>query len=252
MTQDTALAALRVFYAHAGQRLQRNASARVLHDTLTIPQVPPRIQNDWAREVAALGLMHGDVEPLPLARTIMRWSDYSQCGAAVAEWLAQLGLPGLLSVDDLALMACLGTPYHHDAELYGDRVFCNLFLSPDCGMDLHFPALDRRIPLQQGTVVVFDTAQPHAVIPRTSEDFDRSDFAADSDCLQVFLTWELPLANTRLQEVLQIDVVTAPSLNASSDTSAAINAVWLGDVPVAVCPDSGCWQERGDMAFSGD
>ena len=104
-------------------------------------------------------------------------------------------------------MACRGARYHHDAEQYGNFAFCNLFLSEDKGLDLHFPNLNLRIPLARGTVVIFDTAQTHAVIPRgvsASHGFKASDFPPELDCSQVFLTWELPLAKPHVAEVLGI------------------------------------------------
>lgn len=228
---------------------QRNASDLLLHDTLAIPAPSPRLLADWAREVADLGLQHGDVEPLPLARTIMRWPDYPRCSAAVSGWLQSRGLPDLLDSDDLALMACLGTPYHHDAALYGDRVFCNLFLSEDKGMDLHFPALRTRIPLRRGTVVIFDTAQPHAVIPRDNEGFNVAEFAPAPDCVQVFLTWELPVANAHLQRALHIEV----NVGMPGATSLIRPGACLGRDPVAVCASTGRWLRAvTDATSTGD
>ena len=154
-----------------------------------------------------LDLQPGDVESLPLHRARLRWSDYAACVQAVADWTSSLGLADVLTASHVALMACRGARYHHDAELYGDSAFCNLFLSEDKGLDLHFPALGLlglRIPLQRGTAVIFDTGQPHAVIPRGGNDFNIADFPAKLDCSQVFLTWELPLANANLAELLQI------------------------------------------------
>lgn len=151
-----------------------------------------------------LDLQPGDVESLPLHRARLRWPDYAVCVQAAVDWTNSLGLPNALSNDNIALMACRGARYHHDAELYGDSAFCNLFLSEDKGLDVHFPTLNLRIPLQRGTAIIFDTAQPHAVIHRGSDDFDAADFPATLDCSQVFLTWELPLANANLAELLQI------------------------------------------------
>ena len=156
-----------------------------------------------------LDLQAGDVESLPLARARMRWPDYATCVQAVVNWTSSLGLAdrlndNILSGTEVSLMACRGARYHHDAELYGDFAFCNLFLSEDKGLDLHFPNLKLLIPLKRGTAVIFDTAQLHAVIPRGKSDFHVTDFPATLDCSQVFLTWELPLANANLTELMQM------------------------------------------------
>jgi hypothetical protein len=189
-------------------QLNRNVSDIVLTSTVDIPAPPARLLADWEREMTQqLNLEPGDVEALPLARARMRWPDYSVCVQASSDWTATLGLADVLATSEIALMACRGARYHHDAEQYGSSAFCNLFLSDDKGLDLHFPNLGLRIPLVKGTVVVFDTAQPHAVIPRRASDshgFHASDFPPELDCSQVFLTWELPIDNTHVATALGI------------------------------------------------
>jgi hypothetical protein len=183
-------------------------SGIVLIGTVDIPTPPARLLADWEREMAQqLNLEPGDVEALPLARARMRWPDYQVCLQAAEDWTCTLGLHDVLRDSEIALMACRGARYHHDAEQYGDSAFCNLFLSEDKGLDLHFPGIGLRIPLGNGTAVVFDTAQPHAVIPRGAGDgdgFHASDFPPGLDCSQVFLTWELPIDNARVARALGI------------------------------------------------
>ena len=219
-------------------RRSRSVSPHVLHDMLSVPQPPARLTADWDREIVGLGLEIGDIESLSLARTIVRWPDYTRCAAAVTAWMKTLDLPDLLEPTDLALMACRGVHYHHDAAQYGHAVFCNLFLSEDRGLDLHYPSLGLRIPLQRGMVVLFDTAQPHAVIPRSSGGFNAADFAPDQDCTQVFLTWELPVENAALKRALQIDL----DIDAAGCLHADEQAVWLNGEPLTVCPASGQWR----------
>lgn len=134
-------------------------------------------------------------------------------------------------------MACRGAKYHHDGEHYGGAAFCNLFLSEDKGLDLHFPSTCHRIPLSRGTVVIFDTGQPHAVIKRRSDGFDVADFLPEQDCSQIFLTWELPIENADVGQALQIAFDTAPSTSLLLDEE----QVWLNGARVSVSPDSGRW-----------
>jgi hypothetical protein len=82
---------------------------------------------------------------------------------AAADWTRTLGLPDVLAVSEVALMACRGAKYHHDGAQYGGR---NLFLSED-RVDLHFPP-GHRIPRQGDRDI--DTGQPHAVIARGGGD----------------------------------------------------------------------------------
>jgi hypothetical protein len=189
-------------------QLDRNVSDVVLTGTVDIPAPPARLLADWEREITQqLNLEAGDVEALPLARARMRWPDYSVCVQAAADWTRSNGFSDVLKTSEIALMACRGARYHHDAEQYGGSAFCNLFLSEDKGLDLHFPNIGLRIPLVKGTVVVFDTAQPHAVIPRGATDshgFHVSDLPPELDCSQVFLTWELPIDNAHIAQALGI------------------------------------------------
>ncbi len=216
----------------------RNVSDVVLTGTVDVPAPPARLIADWEREIALrLKLEPGDVEALPLARARMRWPDYSRCVQAVSDLTRTLGLHDVLTESSIALMACRGAKYHHDGEHYGGAAFCNLFLSEDKGLDVHFPSTGHRIPLVRGTVVIFDTGQPHAVIQRNSNGFNVADFPADQNCTQVFLTWELPIEDAHVMNALQIAFDTDPS------TSSKLNEeqVWLNGARGKVCSDSGLW-----------
>jgi hypothetical protein len=186
----------------------RNISPVVLTTILDIPVPTARLNADWEREIAfQLFLEPGDVEVLPLARARLRWPDLSECIHAMKNWISAIELQDVLSSAEIALMACRGARYHNDVELYGSSAFCNLFLSEDKGLDLHFPQVGLRIPLTRGTAVIFDTGQTHAVIKRGSIDFNMDDFPSGSDCSLVFLTWELPIENPSVTHALQIEFI---------------------------------------------
>jgi len=210
----------------------------VLSGTVDIPAPPPRLVADWERETALrLGLEPGDVEALSLPRARMRWPDYKRCVQTASDWMRTLGLHDVLASSDVALMACRGARYHHDAALYGGAAFCNLFLSEDKGLDVHFPSTGLRIPLVQGTVLVFDTGQPHAVIKRHSAGFDVADFSPELDCTQVFLTWELPIEQADVAQALGIAFDTDPATASRLEEE----QVWCHGARASVCPDSGRW-----------
>ena len=226
-------------YFWSGDALRsRRVSDVVLTGTVDVPAPPARLMADWQREISLrLGLEPGDVEPLPLARARMRWPDYRHCVQAVSDWTRTLGLEEVLASSDVALMACRGAKYHHDGAQYGGAAFCNLFLSEDKGLDLHFPSAGHRIPLARGTAVIFDTGQPHAVIKRHSGGFDAADFTPDPDCTQLFLSWELPIENAHVERALRIDFDIDPSTASQLDEE----QVWLNGAPARVCLDSGRW-----------
>ena len=230
-------------YFRSGDTLRsRSVSDVVLSCTLDLPAPPARLVADWQRETSLrLGLEPGNVEELPLARARARWQDYRHCVQALSNWTSTLGLPELLASCDVALMACRGAKYHHDGERYGGAAFCNLFLSEDKGLDLHFPSTGHRIPLSMGTAVVFDTGQPHGVIAQRSAGFDVADFPPERDCTLVFLTWELPVEDANLEHKLRI----AFDIDPSTALLLGDEQVWLNGAKASVCPDSGRWCRAG-------
>ena len=217
----------------------RRVSDIVLSGAVEVPVPPARLLADWEREIASRMILEpGDVEAMPLARALMRWPDYARCVQAVSDWTCALGLPDVLAGSDVALMACRGARYHHDGAQYGGSAFCNLFMSEDKGLDLHFPFTGHRIPLTRGTIVIFDTGQPHGVIQRGSSGFNAADFAPDQDCVQIFVTWELPIEDAHVSEALDIAFDVAPSTSLQLDEE----QVRLDGAPVIVCPETGRWR----------
>ena len=216
----------------------RNVSNTVLTNILCIPEPPVWLNADWIREATTcLELAAGDVEPITLSRARARWPGYRTCLHSVLNWMQILGLSHAYSCGDIALMACRGARYHHDGTQYGSKAFCNLFLSEDQGLDLHFPHTGHRIPLERGTVVLFDTAQPHGVVRRGSSRFDVTDFTTVQEELQVFLSWELSIEDADLCRVLGVCIDDmSPSVHAPQDEQ-----VWNNAALAAVCPESGQW-----------
>lgn len=236
------------YYQHGEALRSRSVSEVVLRGWVDVPAPPVRLVADWRRDITHQlggdhgGLQPGDVETLPLPRARARWPDYQHCVKAVADWTRSLGLGdvlgGVLASSEVALMACRGARYHHDAAQYGGAAFCNLFLCDTPELDVHFPAIGLRIPLVRGTVVVFDTGQPHAVIARSSNAFDAADFPPEHDCTQVFLTWELPIGNPQLSQALKIafDIEPARALLLPQEQ------LWRNGMKADVCPATGHWQ----------
>ena len=218
----------------------RSVSGIIYSRVVEVPAPSAQLLADWSRTlVSRVCLEAGDVEALPLARARVRWPDYSQCVQAVTDWTHGLGLDQVLARSDVALMACRGARFHIDAAQYGGMAFCNLFLSEDCGLDLYFPATGHRIPLARGTVVIFDTGQVHGVIARNSDGFKVSDFPSEQDMTQIFLTWELPIEQVDVAQLLQITFDTYPVTALLLDEE----QLWVNGALARVCPNSGQWRE---------
>ena len=230
------------FYRDGQAMRSRSVSAIVLSALVDVPPLPLRLLADWEREITQhLALEPGDVEALPLARARMRWPDYGLCVQAAADWTRTLGLHDLLASSEVALMACRGARYHPDGAQDGGAAFCNLVLSEDRAQDLYFPLSGQRIPLRRGTVVLFDTGQPHGVIARHATGFAPGDFAPTAGCSQAFLTWELPLSQPALTQVLGIRFDTAQTTAALLE----VEQVWHQAAPGEVCPNTGRWLATG-------
>ena len=236
---------LRSFFWSGEALRSRNVSAVVLSGRVAVPALPARLVADCEGEIAGqLDLAPGEVEALALTRARARWPAYRQCLQMLSDWLHARGLPTVLAASDPALMACRSVRYHHDGTLYGGAAFCNLFLSEDCGLDLHFPGVNCRVPLSRGTVVIFDTGQAHALVERSSGKLYRADGRPTPAQTQLFLSWELPIEHTEVQRALQlafdVDPLTASRLDQAQ--------LWLKGAPARVCPESGRW--LGDDGLS--
>lgn len=226
-------------YFWSGEALRsRSVSKLVLTGRVDIPALPTRLLADWQREMGSnVALEPGDVEPLPLARARTRWPQYRACVQAAIDWTGSVGLPDVLAASDMALMACRGARYHHDAEQYGASAFCNLFLSEDKDQDVLFAGTGHRIPLVRGTMLVFDTAVPHAVVRRGRDAFEPDDFADGLETALQFLTWEMPVVDAHVARALRINFDIDPATASRLDEE----QVWLDGVRVRPCPDTGLW-----------
>lgn len=227
------------FYSRNDVMRSRSVSSRLLAGHLDVPAPPARLRADWDREIRTrLQLEPGDVEQMPLSRTRARWPEFGLCVQAMRDWTRALGLGEVLADSDMALMACRGARYHHDGSQYGGAGFCNLFLSDDKGLDVHFPGTGHRIALTRGVAIVFDTCQPHAVIPRQASGYDDADFADAQDLSQLFLTWELPIEDPAVAQALGIELDIDPSAASRLDEE----QVWAEGARVGVDPGVGRWR----------
>jgi len=227
------------FYSRNDVMRSRSVSSRLLAVHLDVPAPPARLLADWDREIRTrLQLEPGDVEQMPLSRTRARWPEFGLCVQAMRDWTRALGLGEVLADSDMALMACRGARYHHDGSQYGGAAFCNLFLSDDKGLDVHFPGTGHRIALTRGVAIVFDTCQPHAVIPRQASGYDDADFADAQDLSQLFLTWELPIEDPAVAQALGIELDIDPSAASRLDEE----QVWAEGARVGVDPGVGRWR----------
>jgi hypothetical protein len=235
---DASPSGLTAWFGSADAIRSRSVSTIVAVGHTHIDPLPARLVADCEHEIRVhLALAPGDVEPLSLVRARARWPQYRRCVNAMSDWMGTLGLRDVLQDSGVDLMACRGARYHHDAVQYGGKAFCNLFLGEDRGLDLHFPGTGQRIALTRGCAVIFDTAQPHAVVPRGASSFDAADFPPGRDCTLLFLTWELPIEDARVAQALGIAFETSRPIPAPADEG----HIELNGVRAELCPHTGRW-----------
>lgn len=181
-----------------------------------------------SRSIARSDLETGAVQVLWTSSLAGAWARHEHDIVRASGWLRDAGLAHDLGTTDAELMACCGAHFHHDANRYGGKAFCNLFLSEDQGQDVYFPATGQRIALQPGTIMVFDTGNPHGVVARGTSRFEPRDFPVEERCVQIFASWELPIRvfQSDFDKVDPADVHGVPG-------------AWLDDAPMRVCPTTG-------------
>lgn len=127
-----------------------------------------------------------------------------------------------------------GAGFHHDADSYPDEAFCVLWLAEDTKWDLLFPFTGHRIPLEYGTVVIFDSAQPHGLVLRGQSTFDRDLFDLEPTGIFVSQDFDLTPANRKLLGIKKYSRKGIASMPILSD----------GAFRQDLDPESGTWHIR--------
>lgn len=101
-----------------------------------------------------------------------------------------LGDRGVIADDDLQaqLVWCNGAAYHEDA-CFNCVLAVMLWSGPS--RDLVLPHLNAYVAMEPGTVVLFDSSQPHGLLHRGERVFDKARYPAGSE-LSVFCGLDLP------------------------------------------------------------
>lgn len=102
----------------------------------------------------------------------------------------RLGNGECLSDEDAPsqVLWCTGAAFHEDA-VFNSVLAVALWHGAD--RDLVLPHLDVVVPMRRGTVVLFDSAQPHGLLKPGKRLFSAADFGGEPD-RSVFCTLDLP------------------------------------------------------------
>lgn len=165
----------------------RTIGNNVLHGRVPLPELTEVDNEQWSHHIAYAGMWDkGDVGNLGReSKLVQPWME-----EAVEGWLSSQAVPSNRDPESVTPLACVGSGFHHDADSYANHMFCVLWLSHDLQWDLYFPFVDVRVPLHYGTVVLFDSAQPHGVVPRGACQFWPVDLEYETG---IFVSKDIPI-----------------------------------------------------------
>jgi len=144
----------------------RNVSPKVF----TAELGEPRCDNAWLQELVEEAV---NAEPWSPGDVLsLRASVPDSLREQMLGWLDGMGLSHFDLADEGTMHACEGSWFHEDSFGYGENFFCVMWLEDEANWDLLFPHSDIRIPLRQGTTVLFDPAQVHGVVASGESAFD--------------------------------------------------------------------------------
>ena len=180
----------------------RTVSSVVISGKVTIPSLTQTELDNWSHQMASIGVFDkGDVAVL---------GDYNETPLitpglqdSIDSWLLKQGITRETCTKGALPLACVGASFHHDGDSCPSQVFCIIWLAADTPWDLVFPFQNVRIPLEYGTIVLFDSAQPHGVVAAGATVFEPDSLGYLSG---IFISQDLWI-NPLVQQVMAITVL---------------------------------------------
>ncbi|MFY2597214.1 hypothetical protein ACOTHJ_12740 [Achromobacter xylosoxidans] len=216
----------------------RTLGPQIHHTRLALPLMDEATTEVWSDMLTSCGdIATGQVAGLVEEGAYVP-SDFSQL---VRNWLTGIGITkNTLRTLTMSPLACRGASFHSDAHSFSDFAFVVVWLSDDAGLDLLFPQLEQRIPLEYGTAVIFDCAQIHGVVPRGTSSFPKDEFdeRLSTGC---FVSIDLPIHRSSVAQPLGVR-----RTNARLAREAGIEHFlgWTDGYTDRVCATTGAWSGR--------
>jgi hypothetical protein len=184
--------------------IYRTISDRIITGKVRVPAAQADVTDAWRRYVAYTLVGPGYVSP-PCSYAVDLAPEAPGLFKSIACFASKQNLPELTSSTPLDVLGCRAAPFHHDMEEYSNTVFCIVWMEKSRGLDLVFPNCGRRVPLQLGTVVIFDAGQPHGVIRSDLTTF----FPLDYEELpaQTFLSLSFDIQIAEVRNALGINLI---------------------------------------------
>lgn len=175
----------------------RTISNKIIQGHLDLTPMTAELNDEWSTHIGRMGFMgKGEVANLGTETTLVT----AEAQQAINAWLDSHGIRCTPHRSLAVPLACTGATFHHDAQSYAEEVFCVVWLSDNTPWDLYFPFLGVRIPLQYGTTVLFDAAQPHGVLAHGETAFYEDDIEFTTG---IFLSQDL-FVGRQVREVMGI------------------------------------------------
>lgn len=196
----------------------RTLSPRVLHGRLPLEQCSQAHNDHWSGLLGRAGMTNaGDVRLLSHGWSCFRQATPAHLEVLMRRWLLSQGIAmRCLRDTEPALLASLGAWFHHDVQIFEDKAFCVVWLGDGLPWDLVFPQLDVRVPLEYGSVILFDNAQVHGVVKRGKNVFDPEDFENEDMCTGCFVSYSMSLLDPDVARVMDSRAI-APDHESVSD-----------------------------------
>ena len=213
----------------------RSVSDVVLTGRLSLPEPDTEMLCDWsaAYDSGEPGFVENAGPRTPLGQN----ESLSAIEAATLQWAAGHQLTDVFSGAEVTPLVCQGAGFHTDANHFSEYLFCVVWLSNRAGLDLLFPNIDVRIPLDFGSIVFFDAAQPHGVVIEGHNSWSPSRYAAQiTDPTQHFVSFDVPFPFAVLGHRMDIRLFHRDTNHAWPE------ALSLGARRVEVDRETGWWK----------
>jgi hypothetical protein len=213
----------------------RTISDVVLDGKVTLPEADIDMLTDWS--LAYGSSEPGTIEAAGPRSRLGQNNEIREIEATALTWPALGSLDDVLAEAHITPLVCQGASFHTDGLLFGEFIFLVVWLVERQGIDLLFPNIGRRIPLEYGSIVLFDPAQPHGLVFEESSRWDASRYTSQmSDPTQHFVSFDFPVTTPSLAQRLGIRFHPQDPTNAWSDK------LRIGGRPVEVDLATGYWK----------
>jgi hypothetical protein len=182
----------------------RSVSDVVITGKLELDALDAEALTNWSSSYSSS--QPGDVEAVRLSDGFGQHEDVRPIEEAILKWAASENLSEVFADAHVAPLVCQGANFHSDGVNFPGEAFCIVWISEQVGLDLLFPNINVRVPLEQGTVVLFDPAQPHGVVVKGASEWDAGVYYEKIvEPTQHLVSFDLDLLHDQLRQRMAVN-----------------------------------------------